>query len=289
MSESPENQEEQPQRRPQPDSAGGDSSSPSRVSSFKASQPTPQTPPLEAEPPAPESIPLPPVEEAQSAPINAGPAPPKKGFGKTPLLVLALLAVLGFLVFSPDSAPKALENHPNIAAYHDGLQTNQLTRVGNDNSKSIVNSVAVSQADIAFQIERDVLAALRLGDRQKAAEVISGGQDEDTGVKVPELDNQLAEEIESGNLRLYTLQLFDSADEDGDIVEIFVNGTLFSTVPLLHTPTSVVVPLPASGPGQVQLRAAVDGGGGVTVGCQTQEGRFFTSVMMEGEMTILMP
>jgi hypothetical protein len=76
--------------------------------------------------------------------------------------------------------------------------------------------------------------------------------------------------------------VFDSCDEDGDVVELLVNGRLVTSVQLTHAGQQVTIPL-EPGPNTITLRGARDGRGGITVGLRTDRGNYFCRVMREGQ------
>ncbi|WP_186392770.1 MULTISPECIES: hypothetical protein [unclassified Pannonibacter] len=85
------------------------------------------------------------------------------------------------------------------------------------------------------------------------------------GYADPKVKENLAQQIESGQVRIVTFSLFDDLVEDGDVVQ--VSGYGFSyIVPLYNNPTWVQVPVPMHGPGSVTITGIRDGGGGITLG-----------------------
>ena len=92
----------------------------------------------------------------------------------------------------------------------------------------------------------------------------------------------LAAELKEGRKQLFGIELFDSCDEDGDIVEVLVNGNLFATVPIMHVGTKLSIPL-SPGKNTIAVRGARDGGGGVTLSFRTSRGDFFARHMRVGQ------
>jgi len=89
--------------------------------------------------------------------------------------------------------------------------------------------------------------------------------DHDDGVQT----KQLVEDVRAGTMEVREMSFFDSEAEDGDVLQIEINGAVF-TVPIWHTPTSVLFPFNPTGPNQMKITGVVDGGGGVTLGVIAQ-------------------
>jgi hypothetical protein len=75
----------------------------------------------------------------------------------------------------------------------------------------------------------------------------------------------LEKKIEDGEYTFAAFQVYDSQCLDGDIVQISGYGFSY-VVPLDHSPTTVMIPVPTNGSTPVTVNGWVDGGGGVTVG-----------------------
>ena len=105
-------------------------------------------------------------------------------------------------------------------------------------------------------------------------------------LNLPETDRrQLAQEATERRQPMAWLTLYDSAAEDGDVVEVASAG-LKLPVLLRLAPIRIAVPVPADG--LVRLTGLVDGGGGgVTVGVVTPEGPFGVAPLAVGESVAL--
>jgi len=103
----------------------------------------------------------------------------------------------------------------------------------------------------------------------------------------PTVIEGMKEEILRGDSQFFHLFLFDSCDEDGDVVEIELNGRSFATVPLTHAGATLSIPLAAGKTTSLGLRGIRDGQGGITVAMQTSEGQGFLGRMQEGEFVSL--
>ncbi len=94
---------------------------------------------------------------------------------------------------------------------------------------------------------------------------------------------ETAKEIESGERRLYRVTLLDFLDQDGDRVELTVDGVSYGNLDLSNAGSSFLIPLAPGRPVQMKLAATADGGGGVTVGFVSSVGEARTDVMQVGE------
>lgn len=105
-------------------------------------------------------------------------------------------------------------------------------------------------------------------------------------LNLPEVDRrQLAQQVAERRVPLAWLTLYDSAAEDGDVVEV-ASGGLKLPVLLGLVPIRIVLPVPADG--MIRLTGLVDGGGGgVTVGVVTQDGPFGLAPLAVGESVAL--
>lgn len=88
--------------------------------------------------------------------------------------------------------------------------------------------------------------------------------------------------IADGNQVIYSLHVLDDVVEDGDVVEIFINGTSYGRVLLAAGGQDVLIPLPVGTTAQVHVVAVQDGGGGVTFGVTTSQGEIRSTVMPQG-------
>jgi hypothetical protein len=89
--------------------------------------------------------------------------------------------------------------------------------------------------------------------------------------------------IAGGNTVIYSLHILDDVVEDGDVVEIFVNGTSYGQVTLSSGGQDVLIPLPVGTTAKVHALAVQDGGGGVTFGVTTSQGEIRSTVMAVGQ------
>ena len=96
---------------------------------------------------------------------------------------------------------------------------------------------------------------------------------------------RLTDDLGAGRRTLVWLELYDSDVEDGDVVEIRSAG-FTRAITLTKTPVGVVVPVEPGG--AVTLAGLIDGGGGgVTVGVNTRQGRLSLPPLSVGQTLVL--
>jgi len=91
---------------------------------------------------------------------------------------------------------------------------------------------------------------------------------------------QIINDAEKGEVKLAWITLWDNADEDGDIVQVYSNGYTRS-VTLNHHPKTLVIPYIHKG--QIVVTGVHDGGGGITVSAKTAGGSIPFPSMAEGQ------
>ncbi|HTU26622.1 MAG TPA: hypothetical protein VMF30_14540 [Pirellulales bacterium] len=94
---------------------------------------------------------------------------------------------------------------------------------------------------------------------------------------------KLAADVQSGRRVLYRLYLLDFLVEDGDQVELSVDGVSFGNTVLKGAGTSYLIPLAHGTPANLKIVATADGGGGVTVGFVSSAGEARTEIMQVGD------
>ena len=83
---------------------------------------------------------------------------------------------------------------------------------------------------------------------------------------------------------LAQIVLWDFAAQDGDIVRVSSAGYEID-VPLMNAPTTVAIPVDASK--TIKLSGTKDGGGGITLGIQSGNGKMSLPVITEGQVLSL--
>lgn len=105
-------------------------------------------------------------------------------------------------------------------------------------------------------------------------------------VQAPEatLSAGMRAEIEKGDVEFYHIYLYDSCYEDGDVVEILIDGQPMFLTPIGNQGSTVSVPISKQRTTVISVRGIFDGGGGITVGCRTSQGDGFVRSMAPGEI-----
>ena len=175
------------------------------------------------------------------------------------------------------------------AADASDANTNQLVRVDAAGNAQVLPTIGVSATDLDRNATQQVRTALRRSDVMTATAALQSAQGLPTASQNPDVqppqivaDSALATALQNGRSELYNIELFDCCDEDGDIVEVIVNGASFATVPITHGGTMLSIPL-ERGSNTVTIRGVKDGGGGVTVSFRTSRGDYFARYMDVGE------
>lgn len=103
----------------------------------------------------------------------------------------------------------------------------------------------------------------------------------------PSLSPGMRTEIQNGDTEFFHIYLYDSCCQDGDVVEILLNGESAFLVPITNSGSTLSVPVSRTSVTTIAVRGIFDGGGGITVACRTSEGDGFVRVMEEGELQTL--
>jgi hypothetical protein len=264
--------------------------------------PTPDspTPQREAHYRAEDDIELPPLPASEAThAAGAGRSETKGGGGQSKgfssllgaAVLMGAIAFGGWYFLQSSSAEKAHPNWQHVAAAADASDsdTSQLVCVDASGNPQVLPAIEVSAADLDRSSTRQIRAALRRNDLMMANAVLQAAQkmpsaSQNPDVRPPQLaaESELSAALSDGRQELFQIELFDCCDEDGDIVEVFVNGTSFATVPIMHGGSMLSIPL-QSGHNTVTIRGVKDGGGGVTLSFRTSRGEYFARSMRVGE------
>lgn len=205
--------------------------------------------------------------------------------GTAALIAAVLVGGWFYLGSSPE---KQHENWKHVAAAARAStdDAQQLVRVeASDTTET--SFLEVSAADINRVAMQQIRLALMRNDLVSASAALQAAQrlpspSTNPDVRLPTIDADMALEIKEGRKDLYQIELFDCCHEDGDIVEVLVNGKSFAVVPIMHQGTMVSIPL-NRGSNVVTVRGVKDGGGGVTLSFRTSRGEYFARYMGVGE------
>lgn len=185
---------------------------------------------------------------------------PKKSIAKSIVLTLVGAAVLaGSLFFSfPEIFTQAMTS--------DSLSTNEIHAIEQQYHK------AITAGETIF------LPVNYLDHAEREQAKLASGLSEDEA-------EHLLLEAEAGYISLAWVTVWDNYAEDGDIVEVSAGG-MTHIVPILHAPTTIVVPYSIDS-AELQIRGIKDGGGGITVAARTATGSLPLPPMQEGEVRTL--
>lgn len=111
------------------------------------------------------------------------------------------------------------------------------------------------QANLTY-LQEEGLPAVAVAEEEREQAIASMNLPQEEAQKV-------AQAVQSGQTDLVWLTLWDNYDEDGDVV-VVESDWLRTVVPLTNAGATVAVPRPSSG--VINVRAQVDGQGGVTLG-----------------------
>lgn len=95
--------------------------------------------------------------------------------------------------------------------------------------------------------------------------------------------HKLAESLQEGERMLYRVHVLDFLAQDGDEVELFVDGVSFGAIPLHNVGKDILIPLQRGTSVQMRIVATRDGGGGVTFGLVSSLDEAKTRVMQVGD------
>ncbi|MBI2386088.1 MAG: hypothetical protein HYV14_08740 [Elusimicrobia bacterium] len=91
------------------------------------------------------------------------------------------------------------------------------------------------------------------------------------------------EAVRSDGWSIFSMRLIDDVDQDGDVVQILVDGVPVSYLALTHGGATLEIPLKKGESHRVTVKAVRDGVGGVTLGLQTSAGTVVSRRMLVGE------
>ncbi len=248
---------------------------------------------------AEDDIELPPILEGQSegsnradnrtsSALTASSKRFKKAIGAA--FVMGAVAIGGFFFASQGgSLEKQHENWQHVAAAAKAStdDAQQLIHLDASGASAQSASLEVSSADMNRAAMQQIRIALMRNDLVSASAALQAAQNlpspsANPDVRLPTIDTEMATAIKEGRKELYQIELFDCCHEDGDIVEVLVNGKSFAAVPIMHQGTMVSIPLDR-GSNVITVRGVKDGGGGVTVSFRTSRGEYFARYMSVGE------
>ncbi len=224
--------------------------------------------------------------------LSKGIQNPQMQFGKW-IAVAALTAgiVVGaWMIFGNGSTEQQHENWQHIAAANNASAngTTVLRRVDATGTIAEAQKIEVSRADRDFVTSAAVRQALFANDIAAATQALQSAlnlpSSGDPDLKKPTISpgSKLANAIQRNREQFFKVHVFDCCDEDGDVVEILINGNSFATVPIVNKGVTLSIPL-HRGNNTLTLRGVKDGRGGITVSFATSQGNYFCRAMRVGE------
>jgi len=223
----------------------------------------------------------------------------------------ALLAVIFVASYCAHRGPQpnTEESYPNWQYVEQANRANDakfkaarvaqagLERVERGQSLGEVGGIGVSSWDIDAAVTSSVRDAVQSGNAQQIQSAMKSAvqnvpalpsyvKDEQGQPLVqapPVLTPAIARQISTGEAQFCRVFLYDSCAEDGDTVQVMVDGEPYVVVPLTVAGTSILIPVSAEAPTSIAIKGIYDGGGGITVGARTSEGDFFSRAMYVGE------
>jgi len=199
-----------------------------------------------------------------------------------------LIGGLGLLPGGSDESQHPNWQHVTAATDASKAGMSQLVHLSAAGTTETVKSVEVTSVDADRTLTWEIRQALLRGDLGGATRTLQAAQripaSPDGDVQLPDLaaDADLVRALKDGRKELFQIELFDCCHEDGDVVEVLVNGSHFATIPIMNAGTLLSIPL-GSGNNAITVRGTRDGGGGVTLSFRTSRGDFFARHLRVGE------
>ncbi len=213
---------------------------------------------------------------------------PKSSVGRRLIrgVVLAMTVAATAFWFQAGNPEQRHENWKHVAAASDSSTefAQQLIHIDEEGNSQALRSISVSRADLSQNASPRNQSVLSSSGPTTAISALHSLQNLQAVAKAAAMNPAitLANAMRNGRAELFEIELFDCCDEDGDVVEILLNGAPFAAVPLTHGGSVVAIPL-APGRNSITVLATHDGGGGVTVSLRTSHGEYFARYMDEGE------
>lgn len=264
-----------------------------------------------------------PATETGKSPIAPGTASSLAKRWKLAILaaVAAAVVVVG-LPFLGGASESTHENYPSIREAS-ARPNGQFVWKNLDGTSVLLSGIAIGEADRDEKTTEAIKTAIATGDEAQIEAALAAAQDPTTTAPAknsvslapptpvypptvkaaspvpvaapsavalapqPTLSAGLRREVLRGDTEFYHIFLFDCCAEDGDIVEILLDGVPFRTVKLTNRGATLSVPIAVNANTRIQIRGIYDGGGGITVCCRTSQGRTFLRAMEVGEVETL--
>ncbi len=198
-----------------------------------------------------------------------------------------ILALAGWFTLRPDATEIAHPGWQHVMAATEASTTpggTALLQIDRSGNASIAPALMFTRADADEVTTQTAQQLLKTGNSAAAIAAVEAATRFPGMIAPPKL--QLKPDrlvpVRDGRAEFFHVNIFDCCDEDGDIVQIFLNGDDYAEVPLTHDGAIVSIPL-VPGRTTMTLRGICDGGGGITVMFRTSQGDFFCRSMDVGE------
>ncbi len=261
---------------------------------------------------------------ASSAPSAAGDAPPPtrgrrflSGWRGAVAAAAVAIGVGLTLLNGPGQNETDAPNGPQVVAATESASRggDPMQWVARNGIAALSSKIIVSQQDRDLETTQKIRQALEANDTDLADRLLAGAQSipplpRELAAQVspttahstsdpqpqaaspasapqpvtPSLTTGMREEIRRGDADFFHIYLYDSCWNDGDIVEILINGRSMFIVPITNAGATLSVPVSTTGTTVIAVRGVFDGGGGITVACRTSQGDGFVRVMAPGEV-----
>lgn len=175
--------------------------------------------------------------------------------------------------------------------------------VGSDGNPRVETSMGIGDQQRDSGTTSSVVQAIQQGSSRDAANAILTAQkipevskpitNPTTGepivpkVAAPTISDGMKEELIRGDLNFFHLFLYDCCAEDGDVVNILVDGQFFATVPLTHAGATLSIPMSAGRVTAIAVEGVRDGNGGITVAFRSSQGDAFMGTLGVGDVAPL--
>ncbi len=93
----------------------------------------------------------------------------------------------------------------------------------------------------------------------------------------------IVEKIKNGEMRFYSFKVLNSIDDDGDEVEISIDGEPFSTFVLSQSDVRLSIPIEFGKSKLLSIKAIRDAGDGITFGAKLINAEFLLDNILVGE------
>lgn len=93
----------------------------------------------------------------------------------------------------------------------------------------------------------------------------------------------IVEKIKKGEMKFYSFKVLDSIDDDGDEVEISIDGEPFSTFVLSQAEVRLSIPIEFGKSKLLTIKAVRDAGDGITFGAKLINAEFLLDNILVGE------